>query len=484
MKANDIQLILNDPLLRSNIAYQSHYWCFHTYFAHYVKYETAPFQQELFAITQDTNNKLAVIVSFRGSAKSTIMALSYPIWAILGKQQKKFILLVSQTQQQARLMLLNIRREFEGNRLLKNDLGPFQEESNEWGTSSLVLPKYDARITAISRGQSMRGVRRGEIRPDLIIIDDVEDLSSVKTRESRDDTYEWLTGDIIPCGDRDTKVIMIGNLLHQDSLLMRLKDGIEDKRLEGVYREYPLVDDKGVISWLGKFPNMRAVMEEKKRIGNNIAWKREYELKILPDGNQLVKPDWIQYYNEIPDSSKGFRYIATGVDLAISERSSADYTAMVSAYIYGFGEHLRIYIVPNPVNERMSFEKTVRRAEKLSSALGNGNYTKMFIEETGYQGSLIERLKQKGVPSSGIRPVGDKRERLSVVTQYIETGKVLFPKKGAELLIDQLLYFEGAKHDDLVDAFVYLILKITEQSQKERKVFGPPLIVGTRSRWF
>jgi phage terminase large subunit-like protein len=97
------------------------------------------------------------IVAFRGSAKSTIFTTSYPVWAILGEQQKKFVLILCQTQAQAKQHMMNLRRELESNALLKSDLGPFQEENNEWGSSSLVFSRLGARITAVSTEQSVRG---------------------------------------------------------------------------------------------------------------------------------------------------------------------------------------------------------------------------------------------------------------------------------------------------------------------------------------
>jgi len=59
--------IINDPILRISLARKSHLWFFNMYFAHYVKYETAPFQKELFGLTEDDGNKMAVISAFRGS---------------------------------------------------------------------------------------------------------------------------------------------------------------------------------------------------------------------------------------------------------------------------------------------------------------------------------------------------------------------------------------------------------------------------------
>lgn len=178
----DFDVLRNQRSVRMELARSSHYYFFHLYMGLYVKYPTAPFQRELYAITEDESIKHSVIVAFRGSGKSTIVTMSYPMWAVLGKQQKKFVVLISQTQPQARMHLVNIRREFESNELLRKDYGPMEEESDEWGNMALVLPKLGARIIAVSSEQSIRGIRFGAHRPDLIIADDVEDMSSVTTQ--------------------------------------------------------------------------------------------------------------------------------------------------------------------------------------------------------------------------------------------------------------------------------------------------------------
>ena len=57
--------------------------------------------------------------------------------------------------------------------------------------------------------------------------------------------------------------------------------------------------------------------------------------------------------------------------------------------------------------------------------------------------------------------IKDKRARLRVAARYIKTGVVKFPRKGAEKLI---------KHDDAVDAIVYLILGTINDGIEEQKV--------------
>lgn len=86
--------VINDSRVRQEICRDSHQMFFNIHLRHYVKHEAAPFHKELFSLTEDNEVQTAVVVAFRGSAKSTIMNLSYPIWSILGKPQKKFILIL------------------------------------------------------------------------------------------------------------------------------------------------------------------------------------------------------------------------------------------------------------------------------------------------------------------------------------------------------------------------------------------------------
>ncbi len=471
--------MFRDRRVRIAITRQSHFMFFHFYLAHYVKYATAAFQREMFYLSEQQDIRNLFIVAFRGSAKSTIFTTSYPVWAILGEQQKKFVLILCQTQAQAKQHMQNLRRELESNMLLKNDLGPFKEENNEWGSSSLVFSRLNARITAISSEQSMRGLRHNQHRPDLIIGDDVEDLASTKTREGRNKTYQWLTGEVIPAGDRETRLVIVGNLLHEDSLMMRLKEDVEKNRITGIFKQYPLLQGE-MILWPGKYPTMNEVEEEKRKAANEFAWQREYLLNIVPDEEQAIYREWIQYYDEVPgyhfvfvDSSQSVRShqeVRIGVDPAISKEDAGCYTAMVPGLLYEtkksddaamFGDYV-LYILPNIVNKKMDFPETVETCKVL-----NENYKDVneycppvfIVEDVGYQKALPQQLEVNGLNVKCVRPGSqDKRSRIVLTAHHIKTGKVLFPRKGAEQLIQQLVHFGVERHDDLADAFAHLVL--------------------------
>lgn len=140
-----IEIMLKDGKVRRSIARENHLLFFSAYFGHYMEYAFGDFHREMFALSSDEDIKTLVITAARGIGKSTILNMSLAIWSILGKNRKKFIVILSHTQAKARQHFINLRKELEENKLLKSDLGPFKEDSNgEWG-SSLVLPFYDAR---------------------------------------------------------------------------------------------------------------------------------------------------------------------------------------------------------------------------------------------------------------------------------------------------------------------------------------------------
>jgi len=463
-----VNTMIKDRSVRTSITKDSFLYFFHFYYAHYVKYETADFQKEIIHNLEKSTVENLYLVAFRGSGKSTMVTTAYPIWAILGKQQKKFCIIFCQTRAQAKQHMMNIRSELEGNDVLKRDLGPFQEESDEWGSHSLVFKKHGARITVASSDQSIRGLRHNEHRPDLIICDDVEDVQSTKTREGRNKTYHWLRGEVVPAGDKTTRLIIVGNLLHEDSLLMRIKEEISQGKAKGTFKEYPLLDENDVCLWPGKYKDAKDIADEKMKVASEISWQREYLLRIIPSDDQVIYPEWFNYYDELPGASHiAYRGTYAGVDLAISSKDSADFTTIVSAHVYGRREKMRIYILPNPIQQKLNFPAQVDLMKNFKTTQMPRSTDKLFVESVAYQEALPQMLELHGIEAESVKPKGDKRTRLSLTSTSIKSGVIKFPKQGCEDLIRELVGFEVEKHDDLADAFSLLINATLDHHSQE-----------------
>jgi phage terminase large subunit-like protein len=466
-----LERIKKDPKLRREAARRSHLFFFHAFLGErHIKYATAPFQVELFKLAE-ASRKYLVVEAFRGSAKSTIFALSYPIWAIIGKERRKFVVILCKTQAQARQTMKNIIDELTDNALLKKELGPFDEPDDEWRQTSIVIPRYGARITAVSLDTSVRGLKHGSHRPDVVVLDDLEDLTSVKSKDNRDKLYNQLFGDIAPMGDIGTKIVVIGTRVHDDGLIMRLRQDIDAGRLDGIFRSYPLVDDQGRIAWPGKFPNMAAIESLHKGVSTEQAWSREYLLKILDDEETVVRRDWIKRYQAMPPlSSPDFHETLTGVDLAISEETKADCTAAVSISLFRDRDgNWRAYVHPFPLNERLTYPDTRQRLKLISQYLGQGRPTPLFIESVQYQRALPQDLRHDGFPAEEFKVHGqDKRQRLTLITHLIKEGVILFPEEGCEELLLQLVNFGAERHDDLADAFAIAAHIVMERMTANR----------------
>ena len=453
-----INKVINDQKLRIITTRENPLWFFGLYFSHFIRFKIAKFQQEIFKIIQDESNKQVVIAAFRGSAKSTLITTCYALWSIIGKPQKKFILIISQTQELAKHHLKNIRNELETNNLLRADLGPFQDD-NEWSNGSLVLTNHGARIMAVSAEQGIRGIKHGPHRPDLIICDDIEDLNSTRTSESRDKTYEWFNCEIVPLGDIDTRIIVVGNILHEDSLVMRLMKEMQEGKRDGIYRKYPIIGENDEILWPGKYPDMDAIEKEKKK-GDILSFEREFMLRIVRDKDAVIFGDDIKYYDGNPPEGHG-NYNVIGTDFAISQESSADYTALVSAKIVGEYKDRKIYILPDPVNERMLPDESIDKVLSVAEDLGEVFSTRIYIESVCFQDLFIQQLGERACMAESVKLEGmSKRRRLELTRKWLRDNRILFPRNGAEELIKQLLSFPIERHDDLVDAFSLLVKQV------------------------
>ncbi len=242
-------------------------------------------------------------MAFRESGKSTIMNTANALWSILGKPEKKFVLIMSKTQEQAKSHFANIKSELEENELLRQDFGPFTESGEPDNKLSFELVYHGAKIMSVTREQSLRGLKYGQHRPDLIICDDMEDSDSIADKKDSKALHERFESEIIPLGSDRTKVIVLGNLLctfrydpwpDYDSLILLLRKNILAGKIRGIFRAYPLIDRNGKNLWPGRFVSREAVQEMRDKVPWSV-WEREYLLKTSGQGGEQPGISFLHY---------------------------------------------------------------------------------------------------------------------------------------------------------------------------------------------
>lgn len=358
-----------DKSFRIALARQNHFWFFLFYFSDYLKYRPANMHREMFRLSEMSGNDLLVITAFRGSGKSSIMSLSLPIWAIVGKLNKRFVILSSQTQPQVKQIYENIKEELETNELLIHDFGPFM--AKPWNDRTLKMLNYDAQILPVSLGSEIRGIRKRADRPDLVILDDIDSISSTKSQTRRDRTIEWFDRDIRQLVDKNTSFVVIGNLLHEECLVSILKQKITQNQLPGIYREYPLLTDSGKCLWPDKYPSKNDIEKLKNSALVESSWLREYLLKVFNDSTRILNYSDFQYYQTLPVPGDGSSHLMSliSVDPAISEKETADYTAVISGDVYRKDGKETLYIKPNFMNKRTKVTDTLQYIVNLYEIL-------------------------------------------------------------------------------------------------------------------
>ena len=462
MKTNKPQEILGQINLsrefRKELANNNLFWFFTIYFSHYIEYKSAKFQKEIFSLVS-SDAQIVAITSFRNSAKSTICSLVLPIWSIVGKWRKKYVVIVCQNQSRAKETLANIRMELETMGILVQDYQPREGKTDKWSEDTIVIPKYNAKISVVSIGEAIRGMRYMQYRPGLIVNDDLEDVPSCQSYESRKKLWQFVNGELIPAGDKNTKYIFVGNKVHNDSLMMKLKNAIESKKMKGIYKEYPLIDKNGKIAWPGKFPNMQAIEELKGTYASEIDYLREEMLMILPEGDAIVKPEDIHYYQESPKERPDYYIIS--IDPAFSEENTSDNTAILTLAVYHENGKIKIFILKPVINEKLTAEQLIEKVKGIISFLDKQIVVKIFVENVSAQIAIVQMLQFANILAEGVGIGGkDKKARLSAISPWIKNGQTLFPDTEAKDLVNQILYFGTERYDDLVDALTLAVNKI------------------------
>src|SRR3989344_2803742 len=160
-----IQTLLTNSFLRKRQAERSLAYFAFLYLPHYLKNKIPEFHFQIYSDLQDEGIGFLELIAFRGSAKSTIASLAYPLWCAVFKK-KNFIVLCSDTHTQAKQIITNLIYELEHNQQLQKDFGTFRDPKEDWTATNIYL-KNGVRIMSRSRGQKIRGLRHLQHRPDL-----------------------------------------------------------------------------------------------------------------------------------------------------------------------------------------------------------------------------------------------------------------------------------------------------------------------------
>jgi predicted phage terminase large subunit-like protein len=441
-----------------------------------------PFHKECWELCT-SNEKYVAIAAPRGHAKSTAITLGYGLATLLFRE-RKFMLLVSDTESQASLFLGLFKQELQDNAelvdlfgLKKNDKGmvQFLKDSE---TDIIVEFEDGHKFRVIAKGaeQKLRGLIWNGSRPDIIMCDDMENDELVMNKERRDKMRRWFNGALVPSlADRGV-IRMVGTILHSDSLLESIMPNPSEKTTitEGLkewstrksmwkavkYRAHS--PDFQTLLWSAKKKGeyFRTLYEEAVKTGMTDTYSREYLNYPIDEAVSFFKRnDFLPINKE--DSTRRLNYYITA-DLAISEQEKADYSVFIVA---GIDEDKRIHI-KQVIRERMDGREIVdtfiamqRAYNPLAFGVEDMQVSKsigpFLNEEMIKQNTFISLYKLKHGGK-------DKLTRARSIQARVRAHGIKFDKEEDWFFNfeQELLTFPRGKHDDQVDAFAYLGLML------------------------
>lgn len=422
-----------------------------TYLAPHIPSTVPKFHYEIYNLLSVFHPRTLVIAP-RGFAKSTLTSRFLPLNAILTGKAKD-VIIVSATVALAKEHLRMIRQELEVNNLILQDFG--YQKSEKWTEDHLIL-NNGAQIRAKGRGFQIRG-----FRPDLIICDDLEDEEVIYSKEQRDKMEAWFFRTLLPALKPSQRLVYIGTILHQYSLINKLKEKSEFQ--VKIYRA--LTDDKSI--WEELFPT-----EYLKKLRTEMglyAFEAEYQNNPIALENQPIKPEYL----DCQDLSLPKRLRVMAVDPAISEKEVADYSAI---HVFDRTEQKTTSGTTKMQFKCIARDKAHWGVDALSERIIEMFLTykpdRILLEEFAYQKVLrfilINKSRERNIflPISTAvvhrventgrtdkRPL-DKMTRLLQVLPLFEQKLVYIPFEETK---QELLGFPFGDHDDEVDAAVYAL---------------------------
>lgn len=436
------------------------------YFPHYVSSDSPDFHIDAGENISIDDNAFAVLEWAREHAKSVVSNIFIPMF-LKSRGQMKMMVLASKSKDSAEILLSDIAAELANNKRYINDYGT-QISSAVFAVEEFT-DATGVRYKALGRGQSPRGLRNKQYRPDYIVVDDIDDDVLVRNEHLTAKATEWVLGALYGALDiRKGRFVMCGNRIAQKSILARVvgdyEPGLPVK--EGIYHsKICAIDPKtGQPSWKEKF-TLEMLKQREQRLGSAL-YRREYFHEPIRTG-EVFKYEWMRVTQALP--FKDYDALCYYIDPSFSSKNTADYKAIVLIGRKGSDYHLlRAW-----VRQGASISAMVRYIYDEYKELKDYN-VQWWMESTFSQSMLLNEFEEEGKKRGYYVPLrGDMRQkpakdaRIINLQPFFENNKFWFTNFGDADQIktrEQFLDFGSNGNDDAPDAVEGCINKMQRES--------------------
>ncbi len=406
-------------------------------------------------------------VAPREMGKSTWWFLILPMWAA-AHGHLRFAAAFADTSTQAETHLASFKSELDNNPLIRADF-PDLVEPKTRGRGTVMADRvslYHARsdfvFAAAGMDSSNLGMKVGDRRPDLIVLDDIEPHEARYSSDLAKKRLNTLREAILPLNVR-AHVIIVGTVTMQESIVHQIV-----KRSRG---DFEPDDDSDITLWVEEerivarhwLPivtdpdgERRSVWPAKWSLAflESIEHTRAYAKNYLNDPLGADGDYWqVDDFTEAPaDVLEKITHEVISLDPAVTSKEKSDYSALAAV---GWGRELGkcvLYEVTavkaGPDDIRLALIRIAERALERGHAV-------LVIVETNQGGDLWKRIlhglpfRVKTYSSTAPKPV-----RAADALDHYQRGRVYHVRKGRGVrdAEGEMVAFPRAPHDDRVDA--------------------------------
>jgi predicted phage terminase large subunit-like protein len=198
----------------------------------------------------------------------------------------------------------------------------------------------------------------------------------------------------------------------------------------------------------------KTVSDLEKSLGSYAA-AGQLQQRPSPKGGGILKAEWWVPWesDDLPD----IEYVLQSYDTAFSTKETADYSARTTWGVFKMNGQMNA-IVLEMWYDRVSYPDLRKMAQ---DSYEEWQPDTILIEKRASGQSLLQDLRQSGLPVLAYNPDRDKQARAHASSALLEDGRIFFPKnkKWAKTLIDTCAQFPKG-HDDLVDTCTQAWLRL------------------------
>lgn len=473
-----------------------------TYLPHYFEQPSAPFHEALDKLltgnyTDDDLERwveefgievhrgdpllnLLAIMIFRGGGKSVVAILCDCLRRICHGLDP-YIIIGSDTLDQAASQLEDLKDELESNEKIRADFGSLKPDKGLWRSAELVqrtdgrivwregriITTNRIRVDAIGRGGKMRGRRFGVKRPTHIILDDLDNDENVITKEQRDKAWNWVVTAVEPARDPNVgRIVVIGTNVHFDCVIARAvrKTDEEGRRLFTSIKFAAMRRDKEgnlVSVWPARFPTA-TLLRKRSLLAHKFG--SEYMNDPRDPETQLFNPDNFYYYPALELQGRALKHICY-VDPSKGKKGKGRKKSDFSGFAHVAADPVeRVSYLQNAFRKRLSPKaaetEVIEWFLEIRQTYPNAE---LWIEENSFGDIMAEnwqdelRRRKVDIVVNTKLHSKEKPARLEHHSIRVANGGVRFPQRWEQAdrrpeFFSEYEDYPAAAFDDTIDA--------------------------------